>query len=127
MRLDDRTGRLERAVNLVEDGLKKGFMVVRGERDTEHPQSRPVVVRVDRASITPFRPEIERGLTTYNFGLEGANTNSNWERPQVPSLKFQQATGTFGVTGLEGYSHDGGYSVYGFGGFNDEASIEGTW
>ena len=49
--LDGRTGRLERAVNLVEDGEARGLKVHRREADQPHPLSSPSPIPIDRATI----------------------------------------------------------------------------
>ena len=49
--LDGRTGRLERAVNLIEDGEMRGLKVARREADKPHPLSNPGPIPVDRATI----------------------------------------------------------------------------
>lgn len=49
--LDGRTGRLERAVNLIEDGEARGLKVARREADKPHPLSNPSPIPVDRATI----------------------------------------------------------------------------
>jgi len=50
-RLDDRTGRLERAVNIINDGEKPNLRVHKREADKPHPLSTPRAIPADRAQI----------------------------------------------------------------------------
>lgn len=50
-RLDDRTGRLERAVNIINDGDKPNLRVHKREADKPHPLSSPRPIPADRAQI----------------------------------------------------------------------------
>ena len=50
-RLDDRTGRLERAVNIINDGDKPNLRVHKREADKPHPLSTPRAIPADRAQI----------------------------------------------------------------------------
>ncbi len=50
-RLDDRTGRLERAVNIINDGEKPNLRVHKREADKPHPLSSPRAIPADRAQI----------------------------------------------------------------------------
>ena len=50
-RLDDRTGRLERAVNIINDGEQPNLRVHRREADPPHPLSKPRAIPADRAQI----------------------------------------------------------------------------
>ncbi len=55
-RLDDRTGRLERAVNIINDGQMPSLRVHRREADEEHPLSRPFKIPVDRSTLLNIGP-----------------------------------------------------------------------
>lgn len=117
-RLDDRTGRLERAVNLINDGVIPGILVKRGEHDLPHPQSVPRVVGPDRATLkAPKTPDISVSNFTYRAGF---TSNSNFERPGTPSCVFGTTWGTYTytATGSLGYG-ERGYGTFGYGGFLD--------
>jgi hypothetical protein len=121
LRLDARTGRLERAIHLLEDGHKAGVMT--RDPDRPHPQSRPVGPVIDRAMIRIPKPEVERGTFTYNVGLEG---NSNLERVQTPVLVFGLTWGTYEFSDvITGYSVYG-YGQHGYSGFS-EPDLSRNW
>ena len=89
--LDGRTGRLERAINLVEDGEVRGLWTKRSEADPAHPMSKPVVIGVDRAQIMqgilPKSGDPERGYT-HRVGYTSSST----------SLYTQRETQALGLT-----------------------------
>ncbi len=120
-RLDDRTGRLERAINMVNDGIVPGILVRRGEQDRVHPQSMPRLVGLDRAQLKPT-PPIDDALENAVFYVGFTAMGSNFQRPNMPSLRFEQTWGTFTYydDGTQyGYS-EGGYGQYGYGGGSTE-------
>ena len=125
-RLDDRTGRLERAVNMVNDGMIPGILVRRGEQDRVHPQSSPRVVGLDRASLKGFKPA-DNATTNFVFQV-GFTGMSNFLRPNMPACVFGSTSGTytFSDVGEYGYSA-GGYGEYGYGGYDLVAETEGTY
>ena len=116
-RLDDRTGRLERAINMVNDGIIPGILVRRGEQDLPHPQSYPKIVGLDRAQIKASPPIDDASLNTV-FYVGITAIGSNFQRPNMPMLRFANTWGTFTYfeVGSVGYS-DGGYGQYGYGGY----------
>lgn len=124
-RLDDRTGRLERAVNLVNDGVIPGIKVARGEADRPHPQSRTKVIGLDRALLkAPKPPDVSERNLTIEVGLFG---NSNFERDGMPVCVHSTSWGdiTFLATGSLGYG-DEGFGEFGYGGFSDEEYFLGV-
>jgi hypothetical protein len=80
--LDQRSGRLERAVMLLEDGVIRGLKVHRREADP--PLLRPLNVGPDRATLklTPYR-ESERGRFTFTPGYWG---QSDLTRQGMPAI-----------------------------------------
>lgn len=50
-RLDDRSGRLERAINIINDGENPNLKVHIREADPPHPLTRPRAIPPDRVSI----------------------------------------------------------------------------
>ena len=89
--LDGRTGRLERAINLIEDGEVRGLWTKRSEADNPHPLSRPVTIGIDRAQIMqgilPKSGDPERGYT-HRVGYTSSST----------SLYTQRETQALGLT-----------------------------
>lgn len=75
--LDGRTGRLERAVNLIEDGELRGLKVARREADKPHPLSNPSPIPIDRTTIVAGmrgqdRPEDKGFRFVVGMTLSGA-------------------------------------------------------
>lgn len=110
--LDQRTGRLERAINLVNDGQEPNLKVMRSEADKYNPQTRGVRIPLDRVAVMgqAWISEPERGPTNVLIGYDaGASAGSNWERPGVPALHYGRSGGFETIS--EGY----GFGLYGFG------------
>lgn len=84
---DERTGRLERAIDLVEDGEIKGLKVSRREADDEHPQKRPLRVGPDRANLLPgYRKQQTYEDAQFKF-LFGYTLGSDlWEQRSTPII-----------------------------------------
>ena len=124
-RLDDRTGRLERAINMVNDGIVPGILVRRGEQDRPHQQSFPKIVGLDRAQVKA-NPPIDDAHQNAVFYVGITAVGSNFQRPNMPSLKFQETSGTYTYfeTGSSGYS-DGGYGQFGYGGYLSSEGSQG--
>ena len=121
-RLDDRTGRLERAVNMTNDGMIPGIRVRRGEEDKVHPQSVPRVVGLDRALLKAPKPA---DTAVRNFVYQvGYTSNSNFERPSMPACNFGSTYGTYTyiTAGSLGYG-ERGYGTFGYGGFLDGEGV----
>ena len=112
---DQRTGRLERAVSMIEDG-ETGMLVRKGENDRAHPLSQKFVPPIDRASILgTFEPEPMRGDTILDVGYD--SVGSNFERPMMPVISIPTTGGTFVYSvGEEGYG-EGGFGEFGYGGY----------
>lgn len=109
---DQRTGRLERAIDLIEDGQNPTLKVTRGEADKYNPQSRPIRPGPDRVSFRgPGTQEITRGRYVW---MVGWTANSNFERPQMPTIVqgYNFAAYQYFYT-----APDAGFGAYGFGYF----------
>ena len=113
-RFDQRTGRLERAVAMVEDG-NTGMWVRRGEDDKKHPLDKTFVPPIDRAQLkgNPV-PEPMRGTTVIDVGY--ASVGSNFERPQMDVITIPTSGGTFTYTTADGGYGEGGFGEFGYGG-----------
>lgn len=112
---DERTSRLERAVNLVEDGYT-GVKVLRSDRDRAHPLDRPVDIPPDRVTYRRANrlAEIERGPVTVMVGYGGVG--DNYERPGIDTTSYAQTGGTITYT-LADYGYgENGYGEFGYGG-----------
>ena len=112
---DQRTGRLERAIQLVEDG-QTGVLVKRGTQDRRHPLDRPVAPPLDRAALKAPKPEIQRGTTTIYIGYTDVLPGSNYERPGISALSIATTGGTFSYFTVGGGYGFGGYGEYAYGG-----------
>ena len=86
---DQRTGRLERALDLIEDGDVKGLKVHRREADPEHPLRRPFRVGADRANLFPGllgERTYEDAQMRFSYGYTlGANL---WEQRTLPIIAW---------------------------------------
>lgn len=124
--IDDRTGRLVRAIDLLEDGQNPKIKTVASERDRFNPQSVTRRVPLDRVNIKAgaFVPQVESGYTRIDVGWVG-NVGSNFERQGIPSVTVAPAWGT--VTYTIGLGPDSGYGQMGFGyyGYGGDVSGEG--
>jgi len=79
---DQRTGRLERAIDLIEDGDKPGLRVHKFEADRFHPQRIPVRIGPDR--IAPRPPVGDEFRYVYGYTL-GVNL---WEQRSLPIVSW---------------------------------------
>lgn len=97
--LDQRTGRLARAVELTEDGEIPGLQTTRRNADKKHPLSTPVSIPPDRATYKVQYTERQGGTSTYRIGMEGTSTLG--QRQTVPSVSYgggdPVVTGTTGT------------------------------
>jgi hypothetical protein len=120
---DARTGRLERAIDMVEDSVT-GLRMIPGEIDKKHPK--PIRnVPLDRVAILgkDWVIETQKGLTQIDVGYTG---NSNFERPGIPSVTLSSTSGYaeyvtvygFGQEGFGGYVSPY-YGPYGYGGLDE--------
>lgn len=86
---DQRTGRLERAIDLIEDGDQRGLKVHRREADAEHPLRRPFKIGADRANLFPGlqgKKTYEDAQFLFVFGYSlGADL---WAQRTVPILSW---------------------------------------
>ena len=115
--IDHRTGRLERAVTLVEDG-ETGMLVRRGEQDRKHPLSRKFTPPLDRATIRgEVDPEPTRGPTILDVGY--MVTGSNFERPIMSVITIPTTGGTYTYNTADGGYGEGGFGEFGYGGWTD--------
>ena len=122
--IDQRSGRLERAVALTEDGVT-GMLVRKGDHDRPHPQSAPRPMPIDRATLLGApEPEMQRGDTVIDVGY--SNPGSNYERPDMPVITFPGTGGTitYNINDI-GYGEQG-YGEYGYGGFSS-FGVEASW
>src|SRR5881392_2683276 len=109
---DGRTGRLERAVTMVEDGMIPGLYVRNGENDRAHPQAKRLKIAPDRATLRQQKNNPEpTGPTVYRVGQTFPHGSNLWEAPSVPVLRAcapaGQVTGTL-LTGSFGEGRFGG-------------------
>jgi hypothetical protein len=122
LRLDQRTGRLEKAIHLYEDGVRPGMMT--REPDRPHPQSRSTGPVFDRAMLKIPKREFEKGSFTFTPGLWG---NSDLTRNDVPGLSLGVGNGVvqYSITAGGGYSYATlaqGFGHFAYGGFEDDAT-----
>ena len=84
---DERTGRLERAIDLIEDGEIKGLKTTRREADDEHPQSRPLRIGPGRANLMPgFRRRNTYEDAQFRFVFGYTAGSDLWEQRATPIL-----------------------------------------
>jgi hypothetical protein len=96
--IDGRTGRLERAVSMVEDGIIPKLYVRNGEQDRPHPQSKRLKIAPDRALLRPPKTIVEGAAFTFRVGQSLPPGSNLWEPPSVPVLSVVPPSGT--VTGI---------------------------
>lgn len=86
---DQRTGRLERAVDIIQDGDEPGLWVARAEADPPHPLRRKVIIPPDRTNYFPGRVKentYEDAQFKYMFGYTaGPNL---WQQRTTPVLSW---------------------------------------
>lgn len=111
--MDQRTGRLERAVALVEDG-HTGVLVKRGTEDRQHPLSQRFIVPIDRIQVKSPTQETQNGATTIDVGMIPDQTT--WQYQGIGSITLPGFSGTFGYLTIEGGYSEGGYGVSGYSG-----------
>lgn len=116
--LDQRTGRLAYAINMVEDGEIRGLYVKRGEDDPEHPQKYPRVIPPDRAQVVRkmYDADLEgSALRSYVVGYTADPTT--YAREGWPMLCLVESNGVFTYTLTDDYGYGiGGYGTFGYGG-----------
>lgn len=125
-RLDDRTGRLERAVNLINDGMIPGILVKRGEEDKPHPQLHPRQIGPDRADLKA-RKDVDSATLNFTYRV-GYTANSNFIRPSVTCASFGTTSGryTYFLVTEYGYSV-GGYGQFGYSGLDEGPNYAGQF
>jgi hypothetical protein len=116
--LDQRTGRLAYAIDMVEDGEIRGLYVRRGEDDQQHPQKFPKIIPPDRAQFVRkmYDADLEGSqLRRYVVGYSADPTT--FAREGFPVLSLVPSYGTFTYTETDdlGYGY-GGYGTFGYGG-----------
>lgn len=121
--LDQRSGRLERAVSLVEDG-ETGVMTTKRDRDYKHPLSTAFVAPLDRATIKgDVISEEQHGTTTVNVGMLGSG--NDFTREAVPVMALHVGGGVISYkSGATGYS-ELGFGEGSYGGWSIDK--EGTY
>ena len=123
--IDDRTGRLVRAIDLLEDGQNPKIKTTAANRDKFNPQSVTRRVPLDRVNLKggAFVPEVQSGYTRIDVGWIG-NVGSNFERQGIPSVTTNTNWGTYTYT--YGFGVDSGYGSmgYGFFGYGGDISSE---
>lgn len=100
-RLDDRTGRLERAVNLINDGEQPNLRVHKREADQPHPLTRPRAIPPDRSVVLGMKGPSgnDEGMGfTYEVGLTTSST-SLYQQRTVPTLTL--SSGGYVLTYVE--------------------------
>lgn len=87
---DQRTGRLERAINIIEDGDSPGLKVARGEADQAHPLRKHPRIPPDRKNLFPglVRDDAyEDAQFKYVYGYTSSGSNL-WERGAQKLISF---------------------------------------
>lgn len=84
--LDQRTGRLARAVELTEDGEIPGLKVARREADKKHPLSLPYPIPPDRVQLKQPYTEKQVGPTNVLVGYGGTSTLG--QRQTIPTISY---------------------------------------
>jgi hypothetical protein len=79
---DQRTGRLERAIDLVEDGNRPGVKTTRREADRFHPQRTPIRVSPDRIAARALVGDEFRYVYGYTLG------GNLWEQRSLPIVSW---------------------------------------
>lgn len=94
---DERTGRLERAIDLIEDGEIKGLKTTRREADTEHPQRRPLRIGPDRNNLLPgFRKQQTYEDAKFRFVFGYTTGRDLWAQRTTPIYSW--GSGGFTLT-----------------------------
>lgn len=94
--LDQRTGRLARAVELTEDGEIPGLQTTRRNADKKHPLSTPVSIPPDRATYKVQYTEKQTGTYTYRVGMMGTGTLG--QRQQSVAIRYSSGGVTLNYT-----------------------------
>lgn len=121
-KFDDRTGRLERALDLISDGQNPNVKTLRSEADRFNQQSVLRRVPPDRVQLRggAYAPEIMKGSFVWMVGWQGT---SNFDRPQSPAIvqgyNFARYVWTKDGTG-GGFGYQG-FGFFGFGGIAEES------
>lgn len=125
---DDRSGRLERAMDLIQDGQNPKLMVTRGEADRFNPQSIKRRVPPDRVHLKggAFAPERMIGRFIW---MVGYTADSNFARPEMAAVvqgyNYAKYIYTNDVTG-GGFGFQG-FGFFGFGGVVEVGVDEGEF
>ncbi len=84
--LDQRTGRLARAVEMTEDGEIPGLKTTRREADKKHPLSLPYTIPSDRVQLKLPYTEKQSGPTNVLVGYGGTSTLG--QRQLIPTVSY---------------------------------------
>ena len=109
--IDQRTGRLARAVQMVEDGEIRGLYVRKGEEDREHPQKYPKVIPPDRAQFARkmYDADLE-GSWMQDFRVGCEADPETWLTATNPVIIASGSTGTIAYTDADtSIEHEVGY------------------
>jgi hypothetical protein len=100
--VDQRTGRLAYAIQMVEDGEIRGLYVKRGEDDKEHPQKFPKVIPPDRATLARkmYDADLEGSQITGTVTIGFLADPVTFERQGIPSMSMD-SSGSVSVTYTE--------------------------
>jgi hypothetical protein len=121
---DQRTGRLERAIDLVQDDQDRTIKTTRAEADKYNPQSRPIRPGPDRVMFKgPGTQEVQSGRYVW---MVGGTANSNFERPSTPAIVQGYNFAKYTYVDLAESAGFGanGFGYFGFGGYADTADPE---
>lgn len=98
-RLDDRSGRLERSINIINDGENPNLKVHIREADPPHPLTRPRAIPPDRVSIVgPSDKDLTITNYVWNVGYTGG---TDLLRPTVRVIGLPTPVAVFSDDGVE--------------------------
>jgi hypothetical protein len=101
-RLDDRSGRLERAINIINDGENPNLRVSRQEADPPHPLTRPRAIPPDRVSIVgPGDKDLS--ITNYVWSV-GYSAGTDLLRASVRVVGLPSPVAVFDDDGVEEFA-----------------------
>lgn len=126
-KFDDRTGRLERAIDLISDGQNPKVQTLRSEADRFNQQSIVRRVPPDRVQLRggAYAPEVMKGSFVWMVGWQGT---SNFDRGQSPAIVqgYNFARYTFAKSAiLGGFGEAPGFGYFGFGGISETGPADG--
>jgi hypothetical protein len=100
--LDQRSGRLAYAIQMVEDGEVRGLYVKRGEDDKQHPQKFPKVIPPDRSQVARkmYDADLEGSQVTGKVVIGFLADPVTFERQGIPGMSMD-SSGSVSVTYTE--------------------------